>query len=138
MTTLTVPSSKLVGEALIDFCVDHAGEGEAQLMEGAGYSVLRKGVVALKKTEFFHALAAAKGVHIAPNRIEKPKSPPSFKVKASKRGVLPIAQCYSSLINIGPNDFAKIETEGEGDETVLVISRISFDTEDTAPISCGI
>ena len=115
-------------------------QNRSVLAQGAGYSVLRKGVVALKKTEFFHALAAAKGVHIAPNRIEKPKAPPSFRVKASKRGVLPIAQCYSSLINIGPNEMAKIETEGEGDETVLIISRLATDSveEDTAPVSCGI
>lgn len=131
---------KLTGEELIDYCIENAGADETTLMDGAGYSTVRKGKLALKKTDFYHAVAAAKGIHIAPNRIEKPKTPPSFRVKASKRGVLPIAACYSSLIGIRPDEIARIETEGEGNEAVLVISRepMPVQLDDTAPISCAV
>ena len=136
MTTMP----KLEGAELLECCNNNKGADEAFLMQEAGYSTVRNGKVALKKTEFFHALMRAKGIDIAPNKLEKPKSQPSYRVKASKRGVLPIAQCYSSLIGIGPNEFAKIELEGEGNDTVLVLSRVyePVDVDETAPISCGI
>ena len=136
MTTMP----KLEGAELLDCCINNAGADEAFLMQKAGYSTVRNGKVALKKTEFFHALMRAKGIDIAPNKLEKPKSQPSFRVKASKRGVLPIAQCYSSLIDIGPNEVARIETEGTGNDTVLVISKeiIPVDIDESVSTSCGI
>lgn len=108
-------------------------------MQETGYSTIRNGKVALKKTDFFHELMKAKGIEIAPNKLEKPKNLPSYRVKASKRGVLPIAACYSNLINIGPDEVARIETEGTGNDTVLVISKETISPEDLTPASiCGI
>ena len=138
MKALTV--RKLEGQELIEFCEMHKGASESVMMEGAGYATMRNGKLALKKSEFHRAFMEAQGISLAPNKLEKPKNLPSYRVKASKRGVLPIAACYSSLIGISPDEVARIEIEGEGNEAVLVLSRepAPASIEDTAPVSCGI
>ena len=131
---------KLEGQELIEFCEMNRGASESFMMENSGYATVRNGKVALKKSEFHRAFMEAQGISLAPNKLEKPKNLPSYRVKASKRGVLPIAACYSSLIGINPDEVARIEIEGEGNEAVLVLSRepAPVDVEETAPVSCGI
>ena len=131
---------KLEGQELIEFCEMNKGASEAVMMEGSGYATVRNGKLALKKSEFHRAFMEAQGISLAPNKLEKPKNLPSYRVKASKRGVLPIAACYSSLIGIRPDEVAKIEVEGEGNDAVIVLSRdvTPVAVEDTAPVSCGI
>jgi len=131
---------KLEGQELIEFCEMNKGASETVMMEGSGYATVRNGKMALKKSEFHRAFMEAQGISLAPNKLEKPKNLPSYRVKASKRGVLPIAACYSSLIGIRPDEIAKIEVEGEGSDAVIVLSRepVSVDIEETAPVSCGI
>lgn len=116
------------------------GASESVMMEGSGYATVRNGKLALRKSEFHRAFMEAQGISLAPNKLEKPKNLPSYRVKASKRGVLPIAACYSTLIGINPDEIARIEVEGEGNDAVLVLTRESapVDIEDTAPVSCGI
>lgn len=131
---------KLEGRELIEFCEMNKGVSETVMMEGSGYATVRNGKMALKKSEFHRAFMEAQGISLAPNKLEKPKNLPSYRVKASKRGVLPIAACYSSLIGIRPDEIAKIEVEGEGSDAVIVLSRepMAVNVEDTAPVSCGI
>ena len=138
MKALTV--RKLEGQELIEFCEMNKGASESVMMEGSGYATVRNGKLALKKSEFHRAFMEAQGISLAPNKLEKPKNLPSYRVKASKRGVLPIAACYSSLIGIRPDEVAKIEVEGEGADAVIVLSREAapMEPDDTAPISCGI
>ena len=131
---------KLEGQELIEFCEMHKGASESEMMSGSGYATVRNGKLALKRSEFHSAFMEAQGISLAPNKLEKPKNLPSYRVKASKRGVLPIAACYSSLIGINPDEIARIEVEGEGTDRVLVLSREAapVDIDESAPVSCGI
>ena len=105
---------KLKGEELLNYVAANPGLDMPTMLANAGYSVVRNGKVSLKKTEFFTALSAAQGLTIGDTHSPSSSSrQPSFQVKASARGVIPLSSCYAEMINVQPGQYVKVEQEDD-------------------------
>ena len=106
--------AKLSGQELVDYVAANPGLDMPTMLTNAGYAAIRNGKTSLKKTEFFTALSAAQGLTIgethAPGTGHRQ---PSFQVKASSRGVIPLSSCYAEMIDVQPGEYVKVEQEDD-------------------------
>ena len=106
--------AKLSGQELVDYVAANPGLDMPTMLTNAGYVAIRNGKASLKKTEFFTALSAAQGLTIgethAPGTGHRQ---PSFQVKASSRGVIPLSSCYAEMIDVQPGEYVKVEQEDD-------------------------
>ena len=114
--------AKLTGQELIDYVAANPGLDMPTMLTNAGYSAIRNGKASLKKTEFFTALSAAQGLtigetHAPGNRTRQP----SYQVKASSRGVIPLSSCYAEMIDVQAGEYVKVEHEDD----CLILSKFT-------------
>lgn len=122
---------KLKGQELIDHIQQSEGIDQAALIESAGYTVIRNGKVSLKRTEFMLAMAEAQGLNISevPHTREVSQREPSFMIKVSSRGIIPLSNCYARMLDVGPGDYVTIEQE----DGYLVLGKKEEEQETSQP-----
>lgn len=127
-------ATKLKGKELIDHIEASEGIDQAALMESAGYATMRNGKVSLKKTEFMLAMAEAQGLKLGKMPVGRsiPREP-SFLIKVSSRGVIPLSNCYARMLDVGPGDYVTIEQE----DGYLVLGKQETPEEDTSQPAHG-
>lgn len=94
--------------------IKELGEADrASVLRACGYvSTKKDGTERLNFTAFYEAVIEAKGVTLAPptsKAAPKRGKALSFKVKASKTGVIPVTAGYSALIGVADGDYVIIE-----------------------------
>jgi len=104
----------LTGSELLAKIKEMGDADRASVLRACGYvSTKKDGSERLNFTAFYEAIIDAKGVTLAPpaSKAAGPKrgKPLSFKVKASKTGVIPVTAGYSALIGVGDGDHVTIE-----------------------------
>lgn len=104
----------LKGQELLAKVKELGDAPRADVARACGYvSAKKDGSERINFTAFYEAIIDAKGVTLAPpaSKAAGPKrgKPLSFKVKASKTGVIPVTAGYSALIGVGDGDHVTIE-----------------------------
>ena len=115
--------TKLSGQELVAYVAANPGLDMTTMLTNAGYVAIRNGKASLKKTEFFTALSAAQGLTIGETHAPGAgRREPSFQVKASSRGVIPLSSCYAEMIDVQPGEYVKVEQEDD----CLILTKASI------------
>lgn len=105
----------LTGQELLDKIKALGAISRSEVARACGYvSTKKDGSERINFTAFYEAISEAKGVILAPPKSKAKRGKAlSFKVKASKGGVIPVTAGYAALIGVGPSDQVTIE-HGDG------------------------
>lgn len=103
-------ASKLTGDELLDFVRENAHFGQSYVIEKAGYFSMRGGKLGLKRNEYTQAIQEANGIVMGPTITNRQNNrQPTFRVRSSKRNVIPLSGCYSEMLGIQPGETVDIE-----------------------------
>ena len=118
-------ANKLTGDELLAFVRENAHFGQSYVIEKAGYFSMRGGKLGLKRNEYTQAIQEANGIVMGPTITNRPSNrQPTFKVRSSKRNVIPLSGCYSEMLDIQPGEIVDIERfEDENGRIHLDISK---------------
>jgi hypothetical protein len=114
--------------------VTATGASKTDIARACGYVTTKKdGSERINFTAYYEAVIAAKGVDLgtsAPKGKAPGRGKPlSFRIKASKAGVIPVTAGYSALIAVGDGDYVTIEQIANG----LILRKEATDAPADAP-----